>query len=127
MILQLVEVRACLEMSMCDQSNNAGPQLDQKMKLGHATCCPKRWLVYVDQAEGVVGLGSETGEGGGIGSWGGMFGWLLEERVTWADRVAERMKAASLKAWEEKQLARLQAQHHSIKCVLSLPYGDFSP
>lgn len=35
--------------------------------------------------------------------------WLLDERVTWADRLAERLKRSALDAWEDRQLAAFWA------------------
>lgn len=35
--------------------------------------------------------------------------WLLKERVTWADRLAERLKRRGLDAWEDHQLAAFWA------------------
>ena len=35
--------------------------------------------------------------------------WLLDERVTWADRLAERLKRRALDAWEDHQLAAFWA------------------
>ena len=42
----------------------------------------------------------------GRGFWGWVWEGLTGERMTWADRLAERMKAATLAAWEERQLAK---------------------
>ena len=35
--------------------------------------------------------------------------WMLDERVTWADRLAERLKRRALDAWEDHQLAAFWA------------------
>ena len=35
--------------------------------------------------------------------------WLLGERVTWADRLAERLKRRALDAWEDRQMAAFWA------------------
>ncbi len=35
--------------------------------------------------------------------------WLLDERVTWADRLAERLKRRAVDAWEDHQLAAFWA------------------
>lgn len=47
----------------------------------------------------------------------GVLGWiqgfLFEDRVTWADRLAERMKAERLNAWEDRQLALYEEKQSS--------------